>query len=331
MPLTNCLDCGKEHSDTALSCPQCGRPNKTLFRGSRRFPKTKLQYGIDLAIGFILSVIGLIFLSSIGEILSLPFIFTFRITFLIAASAFTVDLIRFKPGQDNDKNESASKLIYFTLGPYIRFFSMTKKSWQPWIFSAIALLIVGIPVLLLVLERFESQAFLKNSDSVVAEVSDLASDLKDCQTLEKCPEKYFQFAKVIKSYSIPQISEGFVTIVSKDNGIYKTIRTPGFPRAFSRRPALNNQEVVKEQIPIDNFEPLFNRDFTQVVETFRPDSISRVEITGVKNYRSNTSRVFRSLHRIDINGHPLVIYIASDQGFLFNPREQHLIDNQINR
>jgi hypothetical protein len=28
MPLVICPDCGKEHSDKAVSCPQCGRPNK---------------------------------------------------------------------------------------------------------------------------------------------------------------------------------------------------------------------------------------------------------------------------------------------------------------
>lgn len=29
MPLIKCIDCGKEHSDIAAACPNCGRPNKS--------------------------------------------------------------------------------------------------------------------------------------------------------------------------------------------------------------------------------------------------------------------------------------------------------------
>jgi hypothetical protein len=38
MPLITCPDCGKEHSDQALSCPQCGRPNKATDQ-----PKNETQ------------------------------------------------------------------------------------------------------------------------------------------------------------------------------------------------------------------------------------------------------------------------------------------------
>lgn len=42
MALIKCPDCGKEHSDLAPACPQCGRPNKTAESTA---PKKTITYG----------------------------------------------------------------------------------------------------------------------------------------------------------------------------------------------------------------------------------------------------------------------------------------------
>lgn len=44
MPLIKCPDCGKLHSDQAVSCPQCGRPNKPIPQISQEIP-AKIEGG----------------------------------------------------------------------------------------------------------------------------------------------------------------------------------------------------------------------------------------------------------------------------------------------
>lgn len=44
MPLIECPDCGKVHSDQAVSCPQCGRPNKPIPQISQEIP-AKIEGG----------------------------------------------------------------------------------------------------------------------------------------------------------------------------------------------------------------------------------------------------------------------------------------------
>lgn len=64
MPLITCTDCGKQHSDAAPACPNCGRPNSPAAAGADRpqvvqvqRQKSALGIGCTVLLGFVLVVL----------------------------------------------------------------------------------------------------------------------------------------------------------------------------------------------------------------------------------------------------------------------------------
>lgn len=334
MPLIQCPDCTKQHSDAAVACPFCGRPH-TRPKRSKILPKNKKQYAVDLVIGFFLAIfVALVASSILSVFLSLPVAIVNKAVILFTLVAFVVDLIRFKPSKENANEEEINKFFYFTFGPYGRLLYGIGKPWQPWMKAGAVLLIACVPVLMFTIDKLDSQAFLRNSNTAVAELAGSFSGLEECHTLSKCPEEYEKIAKVVRSYAIPRGAEGFVMVISKDNGIYRAISTEG-AQIFSSRgyapqpiPAANKND--KQAVIIRNFEPLFNQDFSQVISAFQTGRNS-VEIARINTYKRSDSRLFRSLHKVNIKEHSIMIYIASDQGFLFTPRQEFFLQHDINR
>lgn len=56
MALTECLECGKEISDQAISCPNCGNP----MNGVQTIEATGKKYKAIQAVGFVLVLIGVL-------------------------------------------------------------------------------------------------------------------------------------------------------------------------------------------------------------------------------------------------------------------------------
>jgi len=79
MPLQKCLDCGKEISTAAYSCPHCGKPNRVLINQSSKIQR---KGGIFEAIGFILIICG-IFSCLVNSTLGILLIVIGFIIFLI--------------------------------------------------------------------------------------------------------------------------------------------------------------------------------------------------------------------------------------------------------
>lgn len=298
-------------------------------------PTTKRQYAVDLSIGFFIATCAALVAGGVtSTFLSLPAAMINQILVLLTAVAFVADLIRFKPGMAVDDKVEINKFFYFTFGPYHRLFNGVKKTWHPWIRAGLVVLIACVAGLTVAFEKLDSQAFLKNSNTVVSEIAESLSALDGCQTLGKCPQEYDKTAKIVRSYAIPRGADGFVMIISKDNGVYRAIVTEGAQVFSSRRYALPPLSSAngddKQAVVIHDFEPLFNQDFGQVVSTFRTGGNS-VEIARINTYERNDSRLYRSLHRVDVGGRPVIIYIASNQGFLFTPRQEFFLQQDVRR
>jgi len=241
---------------------------------------------------------------------------------------YIIDLVRYSPRSESGSGKEINRFQYFTLGPYQRFFAVanSKNMFSPLAKLVIVLIFISIPLSLYIIERLESQAFLGNSEVVVTEMSDSFSDLKDCKKLDDCPKEFEDLANVIRSYAMPSGANGYVMIVSKDNGIYKVIASEG--KDWLLRRSSPSPVGLKEDTPLSSstFEPLFNRDFSQLTSTFKSDGNSSIEIASIDTYmRGRSYRLFRSLHPVSVSGKRMVVYITSGQDFLLTPLQKRLV------
>ncbi len=303
----------------------------TLTIVQKRLPSRRASYALELALGFIVSVVFCLLVGSLlGSSVSLPPFLLGRIAIMFTVIVYIIDLVRYSPRSESGSGKEINRFQYFTLGPYQRFFAVanSKNMFSPLAKIVIVLIFISIPLSLYIIERLESQAFLGNSEVVVTEMSDSFSDLKDCKKLDDCPKEFEDLANVIRSYAIPSGAKGYAMIVSKDNGIYKAIASEGRDELFRIHPRLK-PIGSKEDPPLSSsiFKPLFNRDFSQLISTFKSDGNSSIEIASIDTFGRSSRlkhlpRFFRSLHPVSVNGKRMVVYITSGQDFLLTPLQK---------
>ena len=295
----------------------------------KRLPSRRASYAFNLAVGFIVSVVFCLVVGSLlGSSVSLPPFLLGRIAIIFTVIVYIIDLIRFRPSREPGSGKEINSFQYFTLGPYQRFFAFanSKNMFSPLAKLVIVLFLISIPLSLYIIERLESQAFLGNSEVVVAEMSDTFSHLKGCKKLDDCPKEFEDLANVIRSYAIPSGVRGYAMIVSKDNGIYKAITSEGKNRLFRNPPTvkpIGSKEGTDFPLLSSTFKPIFNRDFSQLISAFKSDGNSSIEIASIDTF-GRSSRLFRSLHPVSVNGKTMVVYITSGQDFLLSPLQKRL-------
>ena len=281
-------------------------------------------------LGFIISsLFALVIGSFLGQFLFLQYGLALRIAFAFTAVVYIVDLIKFIPSSKPETNDKINPFSFYTIGPYRRFFKLvaTDKLFSgAWIKLIIFLGAISIPLSAYVIEQLEAKSFLNNSQIVVAEMSDSFSDLADCKKLEECPKDFRDIVDVIRSYALPPSAKGYVMVVSKDDGIYRTIASEGKDRLFlAAKRAVRQAGTIEDPVSVTTFEPLFNQDFSQLMSAFKSKDQGAVTTISISTYRRNTSRLFRSMHPIDINGRRMVIYITSSQDFLLSPMQKNFL------
>ena len=296
----------------------------------KRLPSRRASYAFDLTLGFIISSLFCLIIGSfLGQILQLPYGLLTRFVFSFTAIVYVIDLIKFAPKSKPVSRKKINPFSYFTIGPYRRFFKLTggsKLFSSLWAKSIIVLAVITIPLSLYIIEQLESKSFLYNSKLVLAEMPESFSGLNNCRELDECPNKFRDVADVIRSYALTPGAKGYVMIISKDNGKYNSIASKGKDSVFlAAKSRARGIGVEEDPVSTATFEPLFNRDFSQLVSAFKSEAESTVAIASIRKYGRDSYRLFRSLHPVSINGKRMVVYIASSQDFLMTPMQKYFL------
>ena len=322
MPLSSCPDCGKEFSSIAIACPNCGRP-RMGSRRIKRLPRTRKGYLFNSLIGFCLScLLWIVLIQVFAGVLGFNQEQVIRFALGLSSVVYIIDNINFQPPQTEAPDTHISSFAYFVTGPYTRVARSFKNGQWAYVIALFSLLVVLVLVGIMgLLDHMKARAFLKNSDFVVKQSEPALQVMKQCKALEDCPQDFENLAKIIHSYAIPETSYGFVRIISYDDAAYKAISSSSDAR-FTMRARPLPPPGSKNEIDIETFRPMVNKDFEQLVNTFQEPHQSSVELARIASSSWSGDRFMRSLHYVNNNGRPLVVYIASNEDYSLTPAQQ---------